>query len=588
MVGKIREYASSNPLATVLIFSGLAGFSLGLSNATWQVTVESGQVLAGIVRYPPDNPFYIYHIKLFAIINQISVLLLRLIGSEKVISIFVSGLLGMISFMAIATLIFAVNRSITISILGVILIYFANYVGNGAIYPIWFLGQPHTYGILGLSFTVLTIALLGAKAYRAGLFCLGLAPCVHPSLGAWLVFVVCLSAALQWNYARQIIKEHYGYLIAGLLVTLAGLAYQVHLIADLPTPVTEENRMYFDAYIKYWGSHQQKLYWGYTVTSISFKRWGVFFCAYSVIAGCLARRLFKKDEPVAFMFTVIMVSGIGALLLGLLTQLPPESMPPYLLMFMPGRCLNLNNVVLAASLLGLLTCSHNRAYVTNYNIFVILLICSFYSRHCQLQMVVFGVILWWLGYVTFASTPKAILLGTRRHRVSYEMLLAAFLAALLLINSPKEKFVHRFLVHPGDFKNRTNNEFYAGIGEREGLLLTTHYSSLVPLKTRRPILVDMASPNTITYAPESGPAFNNILKRIYGVDLLVPPAPEYRHSEIPPELYKGLWEQRTPAEWREIGREFGVTDILTRADWRLSLPVAAEGEGMVLYEIPVE
>jgi hypothetical protein len=203
-------------------------------------------------------------------------------------------------------------------------------------------------------------------------------------------------------------------------------------------------------------------------------------------------------------------------------------------------------------------------------------------------MVVFGVILWWLGYVTFASTPKAILLRTRRHKVSYEMLLAAFLAALLLINSPKEKFVHRFLVHPGDFKNRTNNEFYAAIGEREGLLLTTHYSSLVPLKTRRPILVDMASPNTITYAPESGPTFNNILKRVYGVDLLVPPAPKYRHREIRPELYKRLWEQRTTAEWREIGMEFGVTDILTPADWRLSLPAASEGEGMVLYEIPVE
>jgi hypothetical protein len=168
------------------------------------------------------------------------------------------------------------------------------------------------------------------------------------------------------------------------------------------------------------------------------------------------------------------------------------------------------------------------------------------------------------------------------------MLLAAFLAALLLINSPREKFLHRFLVHPGDFKNRTNNEFYGGIGEREGLLLTTHYSSLISLKTGRPILVDMASPNTIMYAPQSGPAFNNILKRVYGVDLLVPPAPEYRHKEIRPELYKRLWEQRTTAEWREIGMEFGVTDVLTPADWRLSLPAAAEGEGMVLYEIPVE
>jgi hypothetical protein len=49
-----------------------------------------------------------------------------------------------------------------------------------------------------------------------------------------------------------------------------------------------------------------------------------------------------------------------------------------------------------------------------------------------------------------------------------------------------------------------------------------------------------------------------------------------------------LFQLTTTAEWREIGREFSVTDILTPADWRLSLPAAAEGEGMVLYEIPAE
>lgn len=589
MVGKIRKYASSNPLATVLIISGLAGFSLGLSNATWQVTVESGQVLAGIVRYPPDNPLYTYHIRLFTIINQISALLL-LIGSEKVISIFVSGLLGMISFMAIAAFIFAINRKVAVSILGVLLIYFANYVGDGAIYPISLLGEPQTYGILGLSFAVLTIALLGAGAYRSGMFCLALAPGVHPSLGAWLVVCAGVSAALNRDIAKQVVRRYYPYLLAAGLITFAGLAYQMHLIRGLSSVTPGDGKEYFDAFAKYWGRHQQKLYWGYGAGN-GFKRWGIFFCIYSVIACFLARRMIRKDSPATLMLTAVMVSGVGGLLLGFLTQLPPEGVPSVLLMFMPGRFLNINNVVLGALLLGILTTDRTRPYVTNYNVFVAFLIGALLSRHCEVQTVVFTLILCWLGYLVFRAQPSQQIAGlaaTRKHKVSYEVLVVFFFAVLLLINLPRRNFIDHFLVHPGNFKDRSNNEFYAAIGKREGLLLTTYYSGLISLKTRRPILVDIASPNTITYAPESGPAFNNILKRIYGVDLFVPPALEYRHREIRPELYKRLWEQRTTAEWREIGMEFGVTDILTPADWRLSLPAASEGEGMVLYEIPVE
>jgi hypothetical protein len=189
--------------------------------------------------------------------------------------------------------------------------------------------------------------------------------------------------------------------------------------------------------------------------------------------------------------------------------------------------------------------------VKYYNVFVFFLAASFFSRHSEVQMVLFGAILSWLGYTVFAagaSQTPARRLTTREHRVSYEALLAALLVAFLLVNIGREKFVRRFLIHRSNFRDRSNNEFYAGIGEREGLLLTTHYSSLISLKTRRPILVDMASPNTITCAPESGPAFNNILKRVYGVDLLVPPAPEYRHREIRPELYKRLCEQRTTGQ----------------------------------------
>lgn len=44
----------------VLLLSGILGFRVGmLGFPDWQVAVETAQVVAGLVTYPPDNIFYI-------------------------------------------------------------------------------------------------------------------------------------------------------------------------------------------------------------------------------------------------------------------------------------------------------------------------------------------------------------------------------------------------------------------------------------------------------------------------------------------------------------------------------------------------
>ncbi|MBN2136513.1 MAG: hypothetical protein JW720_01775 [Sedimentisphaerales bacterium] len=589
MTSRIRKLAQTHPLATVLLVSGFLGFCLGLCSATWQVTVESGQVLAGIVKYPPGNPFYIYHIKVMTILNQISAVLLYMGLSERTLSILVSGLLGMLSFQGLATLVFAINRNRTIALLSVILIYFANYIGDGAIYPIWLLGEPQTYGIAGLSFVVLVIALLGAKAYRSGFFLLGAAPCVHPSLGTWLVIIVLVSAFLERDWAAGIIKRHYGWLIAGVLVSVGSFGYQFHLIESISNSGSGTGRIYFDAYINHWSSHHQKLYWGYPPGDPGYERWGVVFCIYSVIVSYLSRSLLAKDRPVCFMFTVVMVCGIGALLLGFLTQFPPDRIPLSLLMLMPGRYLNINNMTIAACVIGVLTFKAHKPYVCNYNSLFVLLMASFFSRHCEVLLAVLSLIVWWLGYMVvrrrYPST-KAIMLNTADHNISYELMISLVVAAFLVVNIPQKEFFQRYLRSKGDMKDHTNNEFYSAAARGQGLLLTTHYGAQISLKTRRSVLVDMSSPNTIIYAPGGGSALSEVLKKIYGVDLLEPPAQQYRHKEIPAELYRRIWQERSSEQWREIGREFGVGDVLTPEDWQLALPIGARGEGMILYEIP--
>jgi hypothetical protein len=572
-----------------MVLCGLVGLSLGLSNATWQNSVETGQVLAGKVKYPPDNPFYAYHLKAFSIVNHLSAALLCLTDSEKIVSIIISGLLGVVSFQAIGMFIFALNRSICMSVLGAVLIYFANYTGHGAVYSIWLLGTPATFGVLGLSFVVLTMALIGARAYKAGLFCLGLAPAIHPAMAGWLFMILFFSSFFRWGFAKSIIIKHHRYFVAGLLITIAALTYQLHVTRALPGNGSEPLKKHLDSYVQYWDSHREGFYWdadsGKTYSS---KFRGVLFGIYGLATAFLGFRYFRKHDSLVFILVAIVISAILSLLLSVATQLPARMVPSLLLISMPGRYINLSDIVMAATLLGMLTTSDNRSYIGNYNTFIFLLAGSFFSRHFEVQIISLTVVLFWLVYVTMKKDnlwQKTLPLPAREHRISYEKLLCGFLCIFLLISVPSMRFVERYVYKKGIFKDRTNNEFYHKVAQRDGLMVVADFS-MMPLKTRRPVLTDISSPNFFLYAFEYSADYNYILQKVYGIDLLIPPPRRYRHKEIPMELYKIAWETRTTEEWRQIRNEFNVTDVLTPDDWVLSLPVVVAAEKMILYTIP--
>ena len=583
------EQPSGRPLAIVLVASGLIGFGLGLSNATWQVTVETGQVLAGLVQYPRENPFYIYHLKAFTIINHISAILLRTGLSEQTASILISGLLGAISFTAIASLIFAISRCIGLSILGTLLVYLANLVGDGTVYPILLMGQPPTYGILGTSFAVLVVGLIGSRAYRAGLFCLPVALSVHPSIGLWIASIGLICAASDWSFAKRILRRCYPYLIAGILLTTLAAAWQIYLMRGVPDTDPRIQQQYLSAFVQHWDSHRRPLYECEPGHGILVP-WGVIYCAYSIMTGFCGRRLFEDNKAAVFLFRVAIWSGAISLLLGILTHLPPQSIPTSLLILMPGRYVNLNNIMLAPLVFGILISPRFRPYMTNLRMFVLLMVGALLSRHDEAQFIVFGTTLIWIMHVALSSKSPAErpAIGERTRRIGYALAASVALCGVLAVNLPREKYVNRFLRHPDPMRDRTNNPFYATVAERPGLLTITHFSPLIQLRTRRPILADMASPNFFTYAPETAPMFDRILRQVYGVNLLQPPPENLKHEEIRPELYRRLWEERPPSQWKNIRRTFGTTDVLTPADWVLQLPVVTQDYHFALYAIPAD
>ena len=136
------------------------------------------------------------------------------------------------------------------------------------------------------------------------------------------------------------------------------------------------------------------------------------------------------------------------------------------------------------------------------------------------------------------------------------------------------------------FRDRTNDVFFGQVAAGQGVLLTAGDLHLIQLKTRRPVLLDGGGLDGVMYSLEAGPEMKRILREVYGVDLLNPPEEARGAGRIPPLATQKVWEAYSTEKWRELGRAFHVTQVLTYPDWTLSLPLAAQSRRYLLYQIP--
>jgi hypothetical protein len=117
-------------------------------------------------------------------------------------------------------------------------------------------------------------------------------------------------------------------------------------------------------------------------------------------------------------------------------------------------------------------------------------------------------------------------------------------------------------------------------------LLTGGNLHLAQMRTRRPVLLPGGGLDGLAYAAESAVGMADILRNVYGVDLLDPPDEAKGGGTVPNIANQAVWERYTRAQWRAIRREYGVTQVLTYSNWTLDLPVAAGDGDSVLYDIP--
>ena len=570
----------------MLILSGALGWHVGAGAfADWQVAVESAQVVARLVEYPPGNPFYVYHTKLWTILHQGLAILLAAGLSERTLSIAVSGLLGMVSFQALSLTVYALSRDVLLAAGASALIFFTRVAEANAIYPIWLVGTSHTYGVIALSYCALVVGFLGCGWYRTGLFLLGLAPAVHPSLGAWLVLVGAIVFASDWRRLSIELRPALPAFLAGSGVTLASLAIQLLFITDLPAPDPSATSKYLAAFVSFWDMHRQPV-------SLEAATVRVNAAALAISVFLLWRQPMELSAGARLMMRFVAATAALSLVLALVSWIPPDRLPPALLIAMPGRVLNLNMLMIGALLVGLF--GARRGTLAGGILLVLL---------CLLLLVGNRSGLWsWEGDhrrlvadLPAAMRPNAtnvVLIAALLTFIRWRpggrpvVVRAAYVATIALLAGSIVLTWNLERPRGFDMSDRTNEVLFRMLSEGRGLLLTGGDLHLVQLRTRRAVLLDGGGLDALPYAIESAPEMDRILREVYGVDLLNPPEEARYRGSVPPEFTKNVWQGYSRDQWNAVAERFGVRQVLTPGDWDLKLPVAVRNRTLTVYDIP--
>ena len=576
----------------------MLGFRIGLIGfPTWHIPVETAQVVAGLVRYPPDNPFYIYHTRLWSLVIQLCAVLLRAGISEITLSLALSGLLGMISFQGLALVTYAIGRDALVAIAAAVVVFVSGVTDYGPIYPVWLLGTHHSYGAIGLSTFVLALGLIGAGCYRSGAFLLGMGPAVHPSVGIWVGAVAI--AALLWDYhtIREHVRPAVWYFAAGCAVTLLSAAVQFAVIYDVPAVDEAAVNQAFATFVRFWDAHRR--------VAITFNEVGVVFNRIA-LAVCVVWLIgFAGDLRWSSVFLIRVAAIAGAVSLGfvMLTWLPAESIPRSLSILMPARLLNFDVVLVAPLVLGLAASFRDRL-IPRALLIVLLgglllapksLLWRWFTETARPAWTIRVDPTLLLGAGALAVVCLALWQQTRPRASAPSMiearspgaarwLLSGAMVVLLAIGTA---LAWRISAPRTAFRDRTNDPFYAAVAaDRRGLTVAAGSFQLVQLYTRRPVLIDSGALDIMIYAPEGGPAAARIVTDVYGVDFFDPPREIRSSSRIPHDTNKYTWARFSTQRWRELRRTYNVSQIVARSDYELALPIVTEAEGLRLYRIP--
>lgn len=558
------------------MLSALFGCIIAIGRrAEWQVPLETAQVQSGLVTYPLDSPMHYFHTKSWSLLNQLAGTILAASGSEFAASMLLEGLVGATSFAGIFLIVYSISRNRVAALLLPMLMYSLSLVGAAVAYPIALLGTDSSYGILGLSYMLLTVGLLGSGYYRSGACLAGISPAIHPTMGAFCTGIALLSVVANTSFFRPHRARLTTWFLTGLCVTFASLGWQLHSAGDLPELAAPLKLSYLKAYIRYHDYHRTAGDWGSPGVAL-----GALAAVLSLLLG--------RQKTAAPGTKLVCYSIIFSLLAAFTLVIAADNVPSlYVLnILIPWRYTNYANLCILPLCLGILANDTADRHRLRALLFILAISACFAMRIFQIQAenILFASLL--LLTLAYTVIPLPDLPGKRPEKPAAWRDLFSVTLILLLCARQVIPGIEALPSRRAALADRTNTPVLQQISERPGILLTAGSMHDIQLVTRRPVLLDGYALDIFPYVLDTAPRFNDILREIYGLDILAPPPDGIGNLGIITYFHQGIWEQRSCREWQAIRKKFAVTDVLTHDMWQLQLPEVARGSGFILYSIP--
>ena len=569
------NYFSKLDNFSLLVISSLVfGFLVGICHSTWQNTVNNSQMVAGVVKYSEGHPWYACIMKTWTIWDQLGAVFLVLGGSERILSILISGLMGAVFFLAFSIFVYALCHNLILSVSFPFLMHFLDLDTDfGVTYPIQLLGSMHSHGILGQGFGFLIIALFCAKRYRVGGFLLGILPSMHAAVGGLMCLTLFICFMLDFNRLWPSFIEAFKYFLLGLLVTIISLLVYFNMTADLVLENGQEIERYIKTNTQFWDAHRK----GGSFLSI-----GSIMAAMGFLFSLCLLIFFKKETPehAIFPLRIMVVAGIIGGIGCVIYRLPFElvnSISPYLIIVMPSRWLNIIVLGIIPLLIGLSAYFKDDVGIQlNLLVFVVALslVLTFHPETNWGRLV--------LGTILFASAGLLFLLKNPLHKLSFltKIKLKPSIPKRLVITilfvvfaGMSYESVNAFYPNKNKILGWDNDAMFNKIYQGEGyLLIAPDLSMPLQLYTRNPVFPGDITP-CLGYTPIVGPMVEKYMKNISGVDIFNPSAEAKRVNGFPFKEVKSFWQSKTLEEWQTIKEKYGITQIFTLSNWKLRLPV---------------
>lgn len=511
-------------VATVLIVCGVIGAIVGLCHAEMQDAVEIAQVHAGVVPFAVTDPFYVFAMRLWSLQHQIAALMLHWGVSERAVSALMSAGMGALTFQALGVTALAAGARTSIACAAPGAILALGLARGGIAYPILPFGTEFGYGSIGLSLTMLGIALVAAGSLRRGAFLIALLPAVHASLGAaaWAIIAV---AAIARPAVRADLWSARRWVVAGVACVAISLAIQWWRLPAVSASDWAVAPTFADVIMRSWDVHRQ-------LRAIAPIHLLAVVCSILVAAVIFLRRRRWLTPRAELLPVFVLATTIAGVVIHLAYAFAPAAIPRWIMVSMPGRLANFSLFSAAAMAAGV--------------------------------------------------SERVALFQSRRMRLAVVLTLALITGGFVasgIAAAPKW--------WAADMAVAANDPFYARVAQGREALLTGSNISGMQRRTRRPLVLNGIWIDALPYAPESAAGVNRALGALYGVDLLHPPANSLEgFGSLPFETARPLWEGRSPDEWRRLGRDWHFDQIVTYEDWSLRLPRAATGHGLSLFLIP--